>query len=153
MKEFGCDLYSNLMNGSSSIELFIQLFEDNPSNFVLLIVHKYPVEFENGLRMYDIIGEIVSMKSSNNDQFTSYFEEYRREKEEEKEREEERVRLVRVQEEKMKEVEEKEREEGEKKRQMELEEEKEKERERKSRMDEIREQLIKYNSDLIELQV
>ena len=73
----GCDVYSKLMNQSMTIEIFIDLFENSPSNFVNIIIQQYPIDFKDGLKMYEIIEEIVGMKKTNKDQFRSFFDEYR----------------------------------------------------------------------------
>ena len=138
----GCDVYSKLMDQSMTIEIFIDLFEDNPSNFVNIIVQQYPIDFKDGLRMKRIMEEIVGMKKTNKDQFRSFFDEYREQRLKEMRDEEARKELERVQEEMRKK-----REDEEKKEQQRILEEEEKKRE------EIMSQFTEFNSHLIELQV
>ena len=149
----GCDVYSKLMDQSMTIEIFIDLFEDNPANFVSIMVHQYPIDFEDGLKMKRMMEEIVGMKKTNKDQFRSFFDEYREQKLKEMRDEEERKELERVQEEKMREMKQREDEERRKKRE---EEEKEQQRileEEEKKREEIISQFTEFNSHLIDLQV
>ena len=57
------------------------------SNFVLILVHRYHLEFQDGLKMKKLIEKMVDMKSSDNDQFK-----LQEQKEEEEKEEEERER-------------------------------------------------------------
>jgi len=149
----GCDVYSKLMDQSMTIEIFIDLFEDNPSTFVLMMKLEHDIDGKDGLRMKRIMEEIVGMKKTNKDQFRSFFDEYREQKLKEMRDEEERKELERVQEEKMKEMKQKEDEEKRKKRE---EEEKEQQRileEEEKKREEIMSQFTEFNSHLIDLQV